>query len=52
MGSYTNVAHSSVKRQNGPNLIRSANAPMISPGVITANIIWKTMNVWCGIVPA
>ena len=32
--------------------MRSANAPMISAGVITANIIWKIMNTWCGMVAA
>jgi len=25
---------------------------VISAGVITANIIWKSMNAWCGIVGA
>ena len=36
----------------GGNLMRSAKAPMISPGVITANIIWKIMKSGCGIVGA
>jgi hypothetical protein len=30
--------------------IRSANAPVINAGVMTANISWKIMNVCCGIV--
>ena len=32
--------------------MRSANAPEISAGVMTANIIWKIMNAWCGMVAA
>jgi len=30
----------------------SAVAPVISAGVMIANINWYTMNVICGIVPA
>ena len=33
-------------------LMRSANAPVMSAGVMTANIIWKAMNAWCGTVAA
>ncbi len=51
-GSYTTVAHSREKRQNALNLIRSANAPRMRPGVMTANIAWKIMNAVCGIVGA
>ena len=32
--------------------MRSAKAPVISAGVMMANIIWKTMKTWCGIVAA
>ena len=37
---------------NALNFIRSAYAPVISAGVITANIIWKSMKAWCGMVAA
>ena len=37
-GSYTNVAQSKVKSKNALNFILSANAPIISAGVIIANI--------------
>ena len=37
---------------NALKRLRSAKAPVISAGVITANIIWKTMNAECGIVAA
>ena len=33
------------------NFIRSANAPAIRAGVMTANVIWKVMNTDSGIVP-
>jgi len=32
--------------------LRSANAPVMSAGVMTANIIWKTMKPRCGTVGA
>ena len=35
-----------------PNLRRSAVAPVISAGVMTANIIWNATNAIGGIVPA
>ena len=38
-GSYMNVAHSKVKIRKLLNYIRSANAPVMRAGVITANII-------------
>ena len=49
-GSYTNVAQSTMKRQKAENFMRSANAPRINAGVITANIAWKIMNTECGMV--
>src|SRR5204862_147220 len=39
-GQYTNVTHNKRNRQYGPNRIRSANAPLISAGVIIANMPW------------
>lgn len=44
------VAHSSVKIRKLLNFNRSAKAPVISAGVIMANISWKTMKAWWGIV--
>src|SRR6185503_9992318 len=38
-GSYTNVAHNSVKIRNDLKRIRSTNAPVMSAGVMMANII-------------
>src|SRR5438876_12089982 len=49
-GSQTNVAQSTVKSRNAENFFRSANAPVMSAGVMTANIIWKSMSTWGGIV--
>ena len=34
------------------NRWRSANAPVMSAGVMIANIIWKAMNARCGTVVA
>ena len=34
------------------NFMRSAKAPVMSAGVMTANIIWKSMKAWCGMVAA
>ena len=41
-----------MKTRNVENFIRSAKAPVISAGVMTANIIWKSMNAVCGMVAA
>jgi hypothetical protein len=49
-GSYTNVAQSSVNTMNAENFLRSAKAPVISAGVMIANIIWKIMNTEWGMV--
>src|SRR5919197_5195932 len=51
-GSYTSVAHRSVNTTNALNRLRSANAPVMSAGVMTANIIWNTMHARCGAVGA
>ncbi len=37
---------------NVENFFRSAKAPVMSAGVMTANIIWKSMKAWCGMVAA
>jgi hypothetical protein len=44
------VAHSKVKRRKAENFLRSAKVPVMSAGVMIANIIWKSMNAWCGMV--
>ena len=41
-----------MKTRKALNFMRSANAPVISAGVMIANISWKTMKTWCGIVAA
>ena len=43
-GSYTSSDQASMKTQNGPNFARSAKAPVISAGVMMANMHWKIMN--------
>ena len=52
IGSYTSVAQSRLNSANVANFILSANAPVMSAGVMTANIIWKSANSKCGMVPA
>src|SRR5215475_4387598 len=49
-GTYTTKNHSVMNSTVPLNFIRSAVAPVIRAGVITANISWYTMNVSCGIV--
>ncbi len=39
-GKYTTVAQSVVKSRYEVNFMRSATAPLISAGVMIANIIW------------
>ena len=39
-GAYTKTIQSAMKRRYGANLSRSANAPVMSAGVITANMPW------------
>ena len=34
------------------NFFRSAKAPVMRAGVMTANIIWKSMKAWWGMVAA
>src|SRR5208282_3887363 len=52
MGAYTTSDHSTMKAAMALNFMRSANAPAMSAGVMMANINWKTMNVWSGMVAA
>ena len=40
IGLYTTIAHSVRKISIAENFIRSANAPVISAGVMIANISW------------
>ena len=49
-GRRRSVAQSRLKITNALKRLRSAKAPVIRAGVITANIIWKAMKAWCGIV--
>ncbi len=46
------VAQSTEKTRKALNFMRSANAPMMRAGVMTANIIWKSMKSRCGMVAA
>src|SRR5207244_6568738 len=41
-GSYTSVAQSRTNRMNAENFFRSAKAPVMSAGVMMANIIWRS----------
>src|ERR1700679_782561 len=52
IGLYTKIAHSTMNVSIAENFIRSANAPVISAGVMMANISWKTIKVCSGIVAA
>ena len=52
IGAYTTSDHTPMNTRNVLNFARSANAPVISAGVIIANVIWKTMKSRCGIVSA
>ena len=48
-GKYTMVAHSATNRPQVQNFVRSATAPEISAGVMTANISWNMQNARTGI---
>src|SRR5579883_2455164 len=52
IGAYTPRNQSVMKSTVPLNFMRSAAAPVISAGVMIANISWYTMKVDCGIVPA
>lgn len=49
-GKYTTVAHRAMNRDHAVNLTRSASAPLISAGVMIANMSWKTMKTKTGMV--
>ena len=51
-GAYTSTTQSPTNQAHAPNRTRSAIAPVISAGVITANIIWYAMYNDGGIVSA
>jgi len=40
--------HSTVNSRTAPNLMRSANAPTISAGVMAANVSWNTKYTYSG----
>ena len=44
IGTYTHNDHSAMNTSIEENLMRSANAPVISAGVMMANIIWNIMK--------
>src|SRR5919106_3271132 len=48
-GKYTTKLQATIKITKPLNFTRSANAPVIRRGVITANIIWNVANVTPGI---
>src|SRR6201999_1137478 len=50
IGQYTTSDHNERNTAIPLNFIRSANAPVISAGVMIANISWYTMYVCSGIV--
>jgi hypothetical protein len=52
MGTYTHSDHSAMNTSMEENLMRSANAPVISAGVMMANIIWYIMKTDSGMVGA
>ena len=43
-GDLTGARYSPLNQINAENFIRSANAPVISAGVMIANIIWNNMK--------
>ncbi|CAM5380808.1 hypothetical protein SFUMM280S_05556 [Streptomyces fumanus] len=49
-GKYTIVAHRAMNRAHAVNLTRSARAPLIRAGVMTANMSWKTRKTKTGMV--
>jgi len=51
-GAYTTKNHRIINSTVPLNFMRSAVAPVISAGVMIANINWYTMKVICGIVSA
>src|SRR3954466_8668173 len=52
IGEEMRIDQRMVKRTNEPNRLRSANAPVMSAGVIAANISWNIANNMNGMVTA
>mmetsp|Transcript_12939 Transcript_12939/g.42810 ORF Transcript_12939/g.42810 Transcript_12939/m.42810 type:complete len:269 (+) Transcript_12939:634-1440(+) len=50
-GKYTRCTHAVMNTRYGPNIMRSANAPVINAGAMTANIPWKPAKASPGIPP-
>ena len=48
-GEYTRIDHSAMKPTHAANLMRSAIAPVISAGVMIANVSWNATNASGGI---
>jgi hypothetical protein len=51
-GAYTKIDQSPMSIRYPENLIRSANAPAMSAGVMIANISWNTMKAVAGTLGA
>ena len=51
-GEYTRIDHRVSTTSHPENFMRSANAPVISAGVMMANISWNAMNTVAGMVGA
>src|SRR5262249_61674491 len=49
IGAYTRIAHRPMNHAHAENFMRSAIAPVISAGVMMANIIWNARNTSGGI---
>ena len=50
-GPWISISHSAVKARKDENYIRSAKAPTINAGVITANMHWTITKDRWGILP-
>src|SRR3954466_14222986 len=52
IGAYTHNDHSAMNTSIDENLMRSANAPVMSAGVMIANMSWNIMKTDSGMVTA
>mmetsp|Transcript_530 Transcript_530/g.2039 ORF Transcript_530/g.2039 Transcript_530/m.2039 type:complete len:210 (+) Transcript_530:612-1241(+) len=50
-GKYTRCTHAAMKMRYGANIMRSANAPVISAGAMTANMPWNSAKARPGMGP-
>jgi hypothetical protein len=50
-GRYTSTSHNVQNSSIAPNLVLSANAPMINAGVMIANVNWNITNTVSGMGP-